>query len=216
MTQTELFEHLQRLQIENATLHDRIATLTQQSGDSESSAEDSESEAYGAEIASIKDRISAEQQETAGLKRQLHLLIRTQEDLQRLVEEENSLLTSALEPLLRKEEAETQRFYGSVLAKCDGIDGIDFQQLKALVDGVQTKRKAVSDATDENQKIHRLIGLNKAQTDRPAMPQPTALPAVRPQQVALGGIERPALGTGRGSPNVQRRRVSFKPKGEDA
>jgi chromosome segregation ATPase len=219
MTQTELFEELQRLQIENATLLERIASLKQQNGDADRSGEDCESESYGTEIASIKDRISAEQQETAELKRELNVLIWTQEDLQRRLEEEGSALASALAPLLRAEEAQTQRFYDGLLAKCEGIDGVDVQQLRTLVDGVQTKRRAVSDATDENQKIHRLIGLNKAQTDRPTIPQPMTLPPPPPrpgvvQPVTLGGIERQVPRSSSVSPKVQRRRVSFKPKGE--
>jgi chromosome segregation ATPase len=211
MTQAELFEQLQRLQIENATLQERIASLKQQGGDGDSSAEDSESESYAAEIASIRERISAEQRETAELKRELHTLISTQEELQRRIEEETSVLSSTLAPLLQAEEAQTQSFYDSILAKCEGIDGIDLRQLRALVDGVQTKRRAVSDATDENQKIHRLIGLNRAQTERPTMPpQPTGAP----QPIALGPIERASPGPSSPSPKAERRRVSFKPKGE--
>jgi hypothetical protein len=172
----------------------------QQGGDGDSSVENSESESYAAEIASMRERISAEQRETAELKRELHALIGTQEELQRRIEEETSVLSSTLAPLLQTEEAQTQSFYDSVLANCEGIDGIDLRQLRALVDGAQTKRRAVSDVTDENQKIHRLIGLNRAQTERPAMPpQPTGAP----QPTALGPIEMAAPGPSSPSPKVE-------------
>jgi chromosome segregation ATPase len=211
MTQAELFEQLQRLQIENATLQDRYASLKQQLCEDESPAEENERESYVAEIVSIKERISAEQREMAELKRELDVMISAREDLQRRIEEENFVLALTFGPLLQAEEAQTQSFYDNVLAKCEGID---IQQLRSLVDGVQTKRRAVSDATDENQKIHQVIAFNKTQTDPPAALQPMAFGTV--ERVVFPAVESAAPGSNSTSPKGPRRRVSFKPKTENA
>jgi chromosome segregation ATPase len=227
MTHVDLFDQLQRLQIENAALQERISSLKQQGGETDTASDDSENESYASEIASIKERITAEQQETSDLKRELSQLIRTQEEFQRRIEAENSLVATTLVPLLKSEEQLTQEFYSSLLSKCQAVEGIDFAALKALVDGVQLKRKALSDATDENQKIHRLIVLSRAQNaDRPILAPALALPKQQPVDgqrrlsgtMSLGAIDvaAPARTEARGAQTAQargpRRRVTFKPK----
>jgi hypothetical protein len=124
-------------------------------------------------------------------------------------------------PLLKSEEQLTQEFHDSVLSKCQAIQGIDFAALKALVEGVQLKKRTLSDATDENQKIHRLIFLTRAQN----ADNPILAPAVKSQTqdgqprlsgtASLGFIDRPltAPPETREPPRVPRRSVTFKPKG---
>jgi regulator of replication initiation timing len=159
----ELFEQLQRLQIENAALRERISELQLQANEQDDSPEDSESEAYAAEIAALKIQIASEHQETVKLKRQLAELIKCQELLQAESEGGGTFLATTLTPLLQTEEQETQAYYDLFLAKCATVPNADLNLVGEVIAGVQLKQRMVADATAENQKIHRLIALNRAQ-----------------------------------------------------
>jgi hypothetical protein len=172
MSETALFEQLQRLQVENAALHERISDLKRQTTEQDSSPDDSESEAYAAEISALKAQIVCEQQETLKLKQELTELIKCQEALQARIETDSALVVGTLTPLVQREEQETQAYYDRLLAKCATIPGVDVPVLRELVAGVQQKRKILADATAENQKIHRLIALNRAQLTDAGVPPP--------------------------------------------
>jgi DNA repair exonuclease SbcCD ATPase subunit len=176
MEGSELFEQLQRLQIENAALHERISELKRQNSEQDAFPDDSESEAYAAEISALKAQIVVEQQETSKCKQELAELIRHQEELQAQLEIESTLVVGTLVPHVQREEQETQSYYDLLLSKCAQIPEIDIAALRELVETVQLKRRSLADATAENQKIHRLIALHQAQLSDPA-PTPIIKPS---------------------------------------
>jgi hypothetical protein len=162
-TPQKLFDQLQRLQIENASLYERIAMLKQQRSESDAPLDESLQASYAAEIAGYKSQLIVEERETGELKRELARLIKVQEEMQRRIESDNATITGMMLPQLRYEEQQTEQFYNSLLAKCANTPGIDVVALKALVEAVQAKRRTVAEETEANQKVIRLIRFNQAQ-----------------------------------------------------
>jgi hypothetical protein len=224
MEGNELFEQLQRLQIENAALHARISELKRQSSEQDAFPDDAESESYAAEISALKAQILVEQQEMTKHKQDLAELIRRQEELQAQLETDSAMVVGTLTPLVQREEQETQAYYDLLLAKCTQIPEVDGAELRELVTAVQLKRKSLANATAENQKIHRLIALHRAQVADPAPDSRPAGPAVQSRQTKVAaapsvnvfdnplpclGTEAMAIGAGG---TQRRRRVLFKGK----
>lgn len=205
-------QRLEEMRIENAALHDKISILKQQRGGGLFEGVDKN---YTAEIELTKAKVLDAEQQTAALKKELSNLIKKQEEMQRKIESEKSLLNTSLLPILKHEETVTQAFYERLLTKFGEIPDIEISLLKELVSTVQKKRKAVADETEESQRIARLIKFNKAQTktDEQTTPRAENITDRKPSDVFDDPLPCVGLSVAK---RRGRRRVTFQPRKADS
>ena len=159
--QKKLFDEVQRLQEQNAKLHEKLASLKAQKMQIESS-QDDQSQTYIDEVNSFKLQILKEEELHKSLRIELKGLFQTQDKIQAQIEEGNKTIFTVLNPALKVEEDKTKAFFDDVIKKCDQSDEPNAPTLKSLIGLLLEKRDELNKKREENQKLNRLITMNKA------------------------------------------------------
>lgn len=159
--QQKLFDEVQRLQEQNAKLHEKLASLKSQKSQIDSSPSD-QTESYIDEVNSFKLQILKEEEEHKNLRLQLNCLFQTQDRMQAQIEEGNKTVLTVLNPALRCEEAKTKAFFDEVTKRCEQSDDPFAATLCSLIGLLLEKREELSKKREENQRLSRLITMNRA------------------------------------------------------
>lgn len=191
----QIFAQLQQIQTENAKLHELIskrkAERKFQNEDVSETVDTDQSQDYAAQIEQIKQQLNTNEAELTEMKKELAQLMKTQDEIQYEIDEQNNQVYQYLIPKLKEEEQQTIAFYDNLIAQCSQYEEIDIKSLESLVKTVQDKRNSVNEKQEQHEKILRLILFNKSQTNHESQEEANAQQTENANQHSKTPIQHP-------------------------